>query len=67
VQRLSLEECFKQIKLKSSDEVRAVLSNFRGINLFSKFWKSYVKRYTALRRWWRRIWWIHCRSNGRVH
>ena len=28
MQQLSLEECFKQIKLKSSDEVRAVLSIF---------------------------------------
>ncbi len=50
-QRLSLKElCYQQNKLKSSDEVRAVLSDFRGIYLFKNCGRVDVKRYTAQRR-----------------
>ena len=67
MQRLRLEECFKQIKMKSSYEVRAVLSNIRAINLFSKFWKSYVKRYTHKEDDDGESGGFHGRSNGEVH
>ena len=47
---LVLRTCYQQNKLKSSDEVRAVLSNNRGINLFSKFWKICMKPFKAPQR-----------------
>ena len=39
---VSLKDVLSTKQTEISDEVRAVLSNTRGINLFSKYWKSCI-------------------------
>ena len=39
---VSLKDVLLTKQTEISDEVRAVLSNIRGINLFSKYWKSCI-------------------------
>ena len=67
MQRLSLEECFEQIKLKSSDEVRAVLSIFEESTYLVNSGRVVLIHILHQEDDDEESGGFYCRSNGKVH